>query len=677
MKEKPLLGKRPDQVRLSVQRKRLFLLITILLPFLLLGLLEIGLRLGEYGGNLNLVIKRKAGAQEFYWINRSVAKRYFAQAGTTIPEPAEDTFEIKKQKNTKRIFCLGESTMAGFPFEFHATAPGFLRDRIQTLLPQYNVEVINVGLSAVSSFVVLDFLNELLDYEPDLFIVYVGHNEFYGAYGVGSTVAMKGGPWMTRLTLSLLKFKTFVLLRDVYAGILKLFSSPAGELTGSMMGQMAANKTIAINSTPYNDAKDIYKQNLTKLIESTRSKNVPILFSSLVSNWKDQAPFVNVFAATTSEGQKLEWQRLLGEGDTAVAHHQISLAKEKYEASCKIDTLAAAAFFKLGNALYSLQRFDEARHAFLRAKDLDALRFRATEEFQQTLIGTCNQFGVSIARVDSAYVLQSPHGIVGNELIMEHLHPNIEGYFLMGKVIANVVRQNNLLVPQSEWRMDLNKSDADFFELSTVSEFDRAVGKLKVEFLKRRWPFNTGPTNFAFIPANSVESVAFRYVQQQIAWSDARYKLAEFYANNKRFDLARKECLAVSKVIPFSYNPLLRVADYYRMEGKHQEAKKAYERCLSVEDNPYARIKLGITYLEEGDASQAATELNLAFERNRNFGEPLSIEASSAARYLLGVAYAKTGKFQEAKEQVDRAIAINPNNMDARDLLKQIESFKK
>ncbi len=677
MKEKSPSPKRPDQIKLSPQRKRLFLLITILLPFLLLALLEIGLRLTEYGGNLHLVIKRKAGAEEFYWINRSVAKRYFAQAGTTIPEPAEDTFEIKKQKNTKRIFCLGESTMAGFPFDFHATAPGFLRDRIQALLPQYNVEVINVGLSAISSFVVVDFMNELMDYEPDLFIVYVGHNEFYGAYGVGSAVAIKGGPWMTRLTLSLLKYKTFVLLRDVYAGTIKLFSSPAGEPKGTMMGQMAANKTIAIFHPLYDDAQEIYKENLTKLIEAARSNNVPILFSTLVSNWKDQAPFITTFAPTTTGMQKLEWQRLVAEGDTAVVHQQPVLAAEKYRAACTIDSLAAEGFFKLGNAFYSLLHFDESKQALLRAKDLDALRFRATEEFQQTLISTCNQFGVPIARLDSAFVHQSPHGIVGNELIMEHLHPNIEGYFLMGKVFAEAIRQDNLLVPRTEWRMDLDKSDKDFFELSTVSEFDRAVGKLRVEFLKRRWPFNTGPTNFEFIAANSVESVAFRYVQQQIAWSDARYKLAGFYADNKRFDLARKECLAVSKVIPFSYNPLLRVADYYRMEGKQAEAKKAYEYCLAVEDNPYARIQLGLVYLQEGNAAQAAKEITLAFERNATFGEPLSIEASSEARYLLGVAYANMGRLQDARDQAERSLAINPNNPGAKDLLQQIESLKK
>ncbi len=657
-------------------RRRVFLLITIFIPFLALALLEIGLRIGEYGGNLHLVLKEKSGNREFYRINRSVARRYFAQAGTTIPEPAEDIFEIHKQKNTKRIFCIGESTMAGFPFDFHATAPAFLQDRIQTLLPQYNVEVVNVGISAVSSFVVLDFMNELLDYEPDLFVVYVGHNEFYGAYGAGSNVTIKGAPWITRMTLPLLRVKTFILLRDTYSGIMKLFSSPASEPKGSMMEQLAASRTIPLDSRLYSEAKETYKENLTKLIEGARSNHVEILFSALVSNWKDQSPFVNSFSAGTTAAQQHQWRQLIEDGDSAFAHQQTALSEQRYKNATSIDTLAAEAFFKLGKALYSLERYDEAKNAFLRAKDLDALRFRATEEFEQILVGTCKNFGVPVAGVDSAFELQSPHGIIGRELIIEHLHPNIEGYFLMGKVFANAIRENNLLVNQREWRMDLNKSDADFFEFSTVSEFDYAVGKLRVDFLKRRWPFTTGPVNFEFVAENSVESVAFRYIQQQIAWSAARYKLADFYADNKRFDLARKECLAVSKVIPYSYNPLLRVADYYRMEGKFAEAKQAYERCNAVEDNPYAHIQLGVAYLQESNPVQSVNEFTLAFESNANFPEPLAVQASSEARYLLGVAYANMGKFQEAREQGERALAINPNNSNARDLLKQLEALR-
>jgi tetratricopeptide (TPR) repeat protein len=112
------------------------------------------------------------------------------------------------------------------------------------------------------------------------------------------------------------------------------------------------------------------------------------------------------------------------------------------------------------------------------------------------------------------------------------------------------------------------------------------------------------------------------------------------------------------------------------MEGKREESKKAYEHCIAIEDNPYARIKLGLTLLEEEQPAKASVEFEKAFSVNTHFEEKLPPEAASAARYLFGVAYAKMGKLPAAKEQLNVALAIKPDNADAQDLLRQIDNVK-
>lgn len=656
-------------VQLSPKRNALFSVVAMLLPVVALGLLEAGLRIFKYGGELDLVITRRVGNKELFSINRSVARRYFAQAGTTIPEPADDTFSITKQENTKRIFCLGESTMAGFPYEFHATAPGFLRDRLQHSLPQYNIEVINVGLSAVGSFVVLDFMEELVDYKPDLFVVYVGHNEFYGAYGVGSRVTVAGGPWVTRLTLALLKWRSFILARDIFAAARRWMGSSAASSPGTMMQQMAIDKTIPYNSPLYADAREIYRDNLSRMLAVAHRHDIPVVFSTLVSNLKDQPPFVAVFDEGASAETKRQWEQKMTQARTARTLHE---AEARLNDAAALDPVHAEPLFELGKTLSSLQRFDEARNAFAAAKDRDALRFRATEEFQEILKRTCADHHVPVADVHGTFEARSPHNIIGSELILEHLHPNIDGYFLMAKSFAETIRAAGILAPQQAWQ---TVDDSTLMQYSAVSEFDKTVGRIKVDFLKRRWPFRTSDTTAAFQPANKVEEVALQYVRNSIAWSDARYQLAEYYAGLGLFDLARKECRAVANVIPFSYNPLLRIADYYRMEGKRPEAMDAYNACIAVEDNPYARIKLGLTYLEDDRAGEAARELEAAFASNETFSEPLSTEAAAAARYLYGVALAKLGRFAEARKEAHHSLVINPGNEDAKDLLKQIDQL--
>lgn len=666
--------KQGTEAPLSPRRKRLFLIVTVLFPFVLLALVEWALRAFEYGGNLRLVIERRIGDKTFYSINRTVARRYFAQAGTVIPEPADDVFEIAKRKNTKRIFCLGESTMAGFPYEFNTTAPGFLRDRLQRLLPQYNVEVINVGLSAVGSFVVLDFINELIDYEPDLFILYVGHNEFYGAYGAGSRVAMAGSSALTRLTLQLLKFKTFLVLRDGYLMLRRWLSSrdPTPAENATLMEQMVGEQIIPYGSSLYRQAQEAYRENLERIIAVAQERGIPILISTLVSNVKDHPPFESVFDEKSDEAARARWRQLVSRGDTLARMGNLPAAADRYREALLLDSANAEAYFKLGRVLYDLKMYPEARSAFLRAKDLDALRFRMTEEFQNDMLRVCAEHRVVVARVDSAFAVNSPHSIIGNELILEHLHPNINGYFLMAKTWCRTIMQSDVLVPRSEWRSDRDMTDDGYMRLSTASPFDSTVGKLKIDLLMRKWPFQRVERPFTFTPSNAVERIAYAYVQGRLPWSDARYALAEAYAAQGEYDNARRECMAVSKVIPFSYNPLLRVADYYAREGRMAEAKAGYWRCVQAEDNPFARMKLGWRYLEEDKPDSALQQLQLAFEVNERFYEKLTLQGQASGRYLLAVAYAKLGNLSEARQQLERALAIQPDYTDARELLQQL-----
>src|SRR5437870_1143268 len=103
----------------------------LIVPFLFLIALETALRYFNYGDNTELVLRTRIRGKEYYQLNRSVARRYFSNSSVSIPEAYDDLFEVHKQANTKRIFMLGESTMAGYPFDYNATAPRLLRDRLQ------------------------------------------------------------------------------------------------------------------------------------------------------------------------------------------------------------------------------------------------------------------------------------------------------------------------------------------------------------------------------------------------------------------------------------------------------------------------------------------------------------------------------------------------------------------
>lgn len=245
----------------------------------------------------------------------------------------------------------------------------------------------------------------------------------------------------------------------------------------------------------------------------------------------------------------------------------------------------------------------------------------------------------------------------------------------MAKVFAEAMNGKRLLFPENTWSQALQKTDEEYYRDSEVTEFDELVGSIKVDLLQHKWPFTETSTGYSFTPRSKPEEIAFRYVQGRIFWSEARYELSEYYAASKDFNRARRECSAVSKVIPYSYQPLLRIADYFRMEGQRDSAKTWYQRCIAAEDNPYARMKFAIILLEEEQPSQAAQQIETGFQVAAQKGVQLSNEASASSYYLLGVAYAKMGKFREAREHLGRSLSIMPNQPDTRDLLQQVERF--
>jgi len=89
--------------------------------------------------------------------------------------------EISKEKpeHTYRIFWVGGSTAFGSGSTSDETAiPGFLQKKFNESNLDVRVEVINAGISAFESYRETYYIkSKLLEFEPDLFIVYDGAND--------------------------------------------------------------------------------------------------------------------------------------------------------------------------------------------------------------------------------------------------------------------------------------------------------------------------------------------------------------------------------------------------------------------------------------------------------------------------------------------------------------------
>ncbi len=102
----------------------------------------------------------------------------------TVAEPQPCLIPVEKPKNAIRVFVLGESAAMGTP----DPSFGFVRIlevMLGRLYPDRPVQVVNAAMRGINSHVIVEIAGECAGLDPDVFVVYVGNNEFNGLYGPG------------------------------------------------------------------------------------------------------------------------------------------------------------------------------------------------------------------------------------------------------------------------------------------------------------------------------------------------------------------------------------------------------------------------------------------------------------------------------------------------------------
>jgi len=676
MKKKPAAKQPRAENVVSGKKKIVFSGLLLLLPIFLCLIVETLLRIFNYGANLDLIVVKEKNGQKYYALNPAVGRRYFSKGILAVPELYEETFAYHKPANGYRIFCLGESTTASFPYELNARWHRLLQDRLVTLFPEKNIEVINVGLSAVSSFTVREFAEELIDYEPDLFLLYLGHNEFYGALGVGSTQYFGKSHGVIRLYLWLQKFKTFQLLRHTISSLQGEAAKPQNAAPDqTLMERMVRNQYIAFGSDDYKRAAQSFRENLTNIIATAKQNNAGILVSTLTSNLKDQPPFQSSFSANTAPEARTRWEKFFQEGAAWENQQAYEQAIAAYREAEKLDAMPARLYFQMGKCYEALQNFPAALAAYQKARDYDALRFRASGEFNEIIRQVCRQENAPLAEMDKTFAEHSPNGITGNGLICEHLHPNFDGYFLLAKTFGAAMAANGFIAKAAEWNRQRDKTDAEYKDFSAVTEFDLAIGANKIERLTSHWPF-PAPVQMigGMADAAIVQRLVTAYAQKKIFWNDAHYQLAEFYATQKQFARAEKEYRAVLKIVPENYHAYFKIGELYLAQEKFPEAEAWLQQALQRNPrSPFVFAKLATVHFFARAYEKAIAHFDTALALNQRSGE-FSADEAGWAEYYKAVAHLQLGQKTESIKALVEVLRLQPQNNQARQLLALLQS---
>lgn len=617
----------------AISKKRLliFRLVMLSFPLLFFVLLESGLRYFDYGKNLDLFVPVPAeyGDASYLRVNPVVASRYFSKVGR-IPLPTHELFLKEKPANSYRIFVMGGSTVAGWPYPNNVMFTRILRQRLSDAFPQRHIEVINTGIAAINSFALLDFTDEILAQQPDAVLIYAGHNEFYGALGAASTESLGNERWIVNTYLSLLHFKTMQLLRDVGLQITASLSTESIDFDTypTLMGRMIGEQQVLYNDDTYLKARENYQANLHDILQRFNDKKVPVMLSELISNVRDHAPFTSV--------------------DT-----------DQYP--------RADAVYAQAQQLESDRKYERARAEYYRAKDLDALRFRASEDFNAAIRQVAAGFAAPVVPMKSYFEQASPQGLIGNNLILEHLHPNVDGYHLLADGFFNTLREQKFI--SSEWD-ESNIHPAEYYlEQWPITALDRALGKLRIIGLMDNWPFtpldNPGKALEQYQPANKTEALALQIKKNEISFRQGHVELARQYAKAGEPNKALREYLTLISAEPFR-------AEHYLFAAKEMLNIREYKTALMLlhasfkfKDTPIGHKWLGQTLLALRNPIEALTHLEHAQKGMPNDPQIL---------YLTGIANVATAQQEAARNTLSLLTALSPEYPGIDNLTRMIET---
>ncbi|MCD6416980.1 MAG: hypothetical protein J7M08_09845 [Planctomycetes bacterium] len=429
------LQKQPDR-----RRRWLFRLAAItLVPVLFLLVCEIGLRLVGYGDEIRFFRPSEDGA--FYRTQPVFRLPIFQTAQGPTPIPQQ--FPVKKKPGTYRIFVFGGSAADGFPassFSFSRMLERFLSHRY----PTTRFEVINTAMDAVNSFLVYEVARECAGYQPDLCIVYAGNNEVVGPFGP-ATVFSNFCPSLTmiRLSIRLRSTRFGQLLRNALLSLKK----PLGEKQGNAKGMMElfAGERVRPSDPRIERVYEHFRRNLLDIIRIARGAGAKVILCTVATNVRQCAPFASMHRADLSDRELQRWKSFYEEGVALESGGKHPEAIQKYRQAAGIDDQWAALHYRLGRCLLKVEEFEDAGEEFMRARDLDALQFRADSRINGIIKDLAAGNGQDVRLVDAEDAFNrselSPHGLPGEELFLDHVHLNFQGNYLLAKTVFKKVEQ--------------------------------------------------------------------------------------------------------------------------------------------------------------------------------------------------------------------------------------------
>lgn len=439
---------RSSGTALSAPRRMLFRVILAVLAISPLIACEIFLRVSDvrvaddpylnFGQVNSYFVQKEIGGLPHY----QVANREVYRERNTI-------FPVTKTPGTFRVFCLGGSASAGWPHPQEEIYSRYLQQALKETYPDRTIEVLNVSAHAYAAYRVRLIFQEVIEFQPDLIVIYSGNNEF-----LEKRVYREEPAWWEPAAQALNRLH---LIRRVKGSSLGRRLWPENTLLADERQHVAYEQWSKIeqlalelrqNPRQYEQVKRHYASSIQSMVETAGERQVPVILVSVPVNLRQWHPNVSHQAL---QGAALQtWEHLYRSGEGLLLQGDASGAVRRLQEASEQAPLHADTHFVLGRALEQAGNYEAALEAYSRARDLDYNPFRAPSDLNQILRQIAGRYDhVSLADAEQAFLAASAPLAPGFDLFLDYVHPTQRGNLFVAQTVYDEIVARGLLGPPS------------------------------------------------------------------------------------------------------------------------------------------------------------------------------------------------------------------------------------
>ena len=558
----------------------------------------------------------------------------------------DQSFAASKPEDGLRIFTVGGSSAFGFPWGANASFSGVLQDVLTQAYPDRDIEVVNAAGVSYAMHRLNLVVRELVQYEPDMLIVYSGHNEFVEHDFFESL--RERSALSNRFIHAASQLRIFGALDSILV-MLGIGRAPVDEDFS-----MVVDRADQVWDNPAARAAviDNFRDGLIQLVRTAHERGTKVLVATVPSNQRDWRPQRSVVGEFADDSQRSAWQEAYAAGQSYLATGEFRQAVSEFEHALALSPRHADTHFLLGRAYEELGQWEPSHRSFERAVDHDATPIRRLSQINSAIREVSTQEEALLVDIEEIFKEASENGLVGFELIEDYVHPSREGHSLIA------------------WSLWLEMAEAqwiDGVESADRAVFDRVMAMRPSVSSNRNavWHYNQG----VILENQDHFQQAIEKYRQAIEidpdyWG-ALQNLGLLLRQQGEADEALEVIRRAVALRPEYVDSLLPLGDLLRSNGYLEEALETFQQVAANSSEAAAHLGIGQVYERLGSDDEAATAFEQAIALEPDLARP---------HILLGHLMIRNRDVQRAETHVMTAVRLEPLNADAQNALGVLHS---